>query len=111
MQATVRRRGADSAAAVDRDPVPAGPARRQVRLMGRERENAAAVGGRIKAGELVGDAEAADRRRSVGGSDPDGGAKHYGPAPTQPQQAAGEVDVDRDRATCQPHLPTTNEPV
>src|SRR4029079_12210439 len=74
-------------------------------------EEAAAVGGRIETGELVGRAKAADRGGSTGGSDPHGGAEHDSPAPPDPQQASGEVDVDRDRVPGHLHVPATNVPI
>ena len=59
--------------AMDRDPVAARPAARQLRLAGREREDAAAVDGAVRgAAELVGDGEAAGRRRRTGRADADG---------------------------------------
>ncbi len=58
--------------AVDGDPVEPVPGRRQVGLVGRQRDRAAAVSrSRAAHRELVGDGEAAGRRRVIGCSDPD----------------------------------------
>ena len=57
---------------VDRQPVAARPAREQLRLVAREGEGAAAVGGgRVVGVELVGDREAAGRRLRAGAADRD----------------------------------------
>ena len=91
------RDGAETAA-VDRDPAAAVPPGREVRLVRRESEDAAAVDRAVRgAVELVGDREAAGRRGGAGAADADArAAQHSSPAPEH-ERALREVDLDRHR--------------
>ena len=68
----------------------------------------AAVGGRIDAGELVGERRSGRSAWSAGGSHPTAVQRATSPAPPDPQQASGKVDVDRERAPGHLHLPAPN---
>src|SRR5438067_9459864 len=91
--------GADGArcrAGVDREAVAAPPAAREVRLVAREREDAAAVDrGVVGAVQLVGDAEAADRRGRDGGADTDRDPADDAFSEPDAKLAPGKVDLER----------------
>src|SRR5919197_3213719 len=90
---------------VDGDPVAAGPARRQVRLVGREGDDAAAVEGPVaRAGELVCDGEAARRRRRPGTPDADRHAPQDPVALFEQEQATRAVERKADPRARQPNV-------
>ena len=75
----------------------------QVRLVGGEGDRAAAVGrARTAHLQLVGDGEAAGRRRVVGRADADRGALEHAVAVADRQRAGGAVDVQRDVRGAEP---------
>src|SRR5919108_153096 len=86
-----------SRAAVDGEPVTPGPAGREVRLVTREREDAAAVdGGVVGAAELVGDREAAYRRGRSGGADAEANRADEAIGLTHAQDVGREVCIEPD---------------
>src|SRR2546423_9641554 len=82
-------------AAVDRHPASAAPAGREVRLMRRESEDAAAVDRAVRrAVELVRDGEAAGRSRRTGPADAHARAPQHPALAVEHERAPRQVDLD-----------------